>query len=184
VLSDVGGTAILPGPPEHTDPRAGEDPDRVGMITAAGPGVGIDGGGPSRSVARVISPRGEGLAEAFVTGPAEDDAPVFAGGVGHGRDTRFGGELVGGGEASAVVAELSEDLGGVDGSTAREALDERAIRVLDQRGRDRCRELLDLGDERREDGDQGVDEFPASPVRLRGASRRRVSSSAAERRPQ
>ena len=60
-----------------------------------------------------------------------------------------------------VVAEFGEDLGGVDGSTAREALDERAIGVLGQSGRDRRRELLDLGAEGRENRDQGLDEFAA-----------------------
>ena len=131
------------------------------MITAAGAGAGIDGRGPRRGVAGVVREGGEGLAEAFVAGPAERDAAVFAGGVGHGGDAGFGRELVGGGEAGAVVAEFGEDLGGVDGAAAREALDERAIGVLGHGGRDGRGELLDLGDERRQDGDQGLHEFAA-----------------------
>ena len=160
------------------------------MITAAGAGARIDGGGPRRGVAGVVRERGEGLAEAFVAGPAEDDAPVFAGGVGDRGDAGFGGELVGGREAGAVVAEFGEDLGGVDGPTAREALDERAIGVLGQRGRDRRGELLDLGAEGREDRDQGLDQFAAGlGLGVAGATERgaRGAGSAArpaERRPQ
>jgi hypothetical protein len=86
---------------------------------------------------------------------------MFPGGVGHGGDAGFGGELLGGGEAGAVVAEFRENLGGIDGPAAGEALDQWAIGVLGQCGRDGGGELLELSDKRREDGDQGLDEFPA-----------------------
>jgi hypothetical protein len=114
---------------------------------------------------------------------------MFPGGVGHGGDAGFGGELLGGGEAGAVVAEFRENLGGIDGPAAGEALDQWAIGVLGQCGRDGGGELLELSDKRREDGDQGLDESPAG-LGLRvvgtaqGALRRRASSSGAERRPQ
>ena len=169
MTGDVVGTAVLPATPEHTDPGAGQDPDGVGMITAAGPGARIDGGGPRRGMAGVVGEGGQGLAEALVAGPAEHDGAVFAGGAGDGGDAGFGGELVGGREAGAIVAELGEDLGGVDRPTAREALDERAIGMCGQGRRDRRRELLDLGDEGGEDRDHGVDEFAAGlGLRLAG----------------
>jgi hypothetical protein len=60
-----------------------------------------------------------------------------------------------------LVAEFRENLGGIDGPAAGEALDQWAIGVLGQCGRDGGGELLELSDKRREDGDQGLDEFPA-----------------------
>jgi hypothetical protein len=158
------------------------------MITPARTRRGIHSGRPGRGVARVVGKRREGLTQAFVAGPAEGDAPVFAGRRGHGGHAGLGGgELLGGGKAGAVIPELGEDLGGVDRPPAGEALDERAIGVLGERGRDRRGELLQLDAERREDGawtSSPLASVSASPVWLTGASRRRVSSSAAERRPQ
>jgi hypothetical protein len=110
-------------------------------------------------------------------------------GPGDRGDAGFGGELVVGGEAGPVVAEFGEDLGGVDGPTAREALDERAIGVLGQRGRDRRGELLDLGAEGRENRDQGLDQFAAGlGLGVAGATERGAAEPGqqlgGERRPQ
>ena len=189
VARDVVGTAVLPATPEHTDPGAGQDPDRVRMITAAGAGARIDGGGPRRGVTGVVRERREGLAEAFIAGPAEGDAPVFAGGPGDGGDAGFGGELVVGGEAGPVVAEFGEDLGGVDGSRCAGSSGRAGRRVLGQSGRDGRGELLDLGDEGRENRDQGLDEFAAGlGLGVAGATERGAAEPGqqlgGERRPQ
>ena len=161
VEGDVIGTAILPAAPEDPDPRASEDPDGVRMIAAARPGARVDGGGPRRGVAGVVGKSREGLPEAFVAGPAEGDAVVFARGVGHRGDAAFSGELVGGREASAVIAEFGEDLGGVDVAAAGQALQERPIGMLLQGRGDGGGQLLDVGDEGEEDGDESLDEFAA-----------------------
>ena len=84
---------------------------------------------------------------------------VFARGVGDGRQAALGGELRGRGEAGAIVAELGEDLRGVDGAAARQALHERPVGMLGQRRRDGGGELLELRDERRQDGDEGADDL-------------------------
>jgi len=42
MTGDVIGPSILPAPPQDADPRAGEDPDRVGMVTAARLGPRVD----------------------------------------------------------------------------------------------------------------------------------------------
>ncbi len=98
---------------------------------------------------------------------------MFARGVGDRGDAGFRGELFRGREPGAVVAELGQDLGGVDLTAAGQALQERAVRVLVQGGRDRGGQLLDLRDEGREDRDQGVDEFAAGlGLRLPGATER------------
>ena len=114
---------------------------------------------------------------------------VFAGGTGDGGGAGLGGELLGGGEASAVIAELGQERGGIDLATAGQALEERAVGMVGQGGGDRGRELLDLGDEGDQDRDQAADEL-ATGVALGlagaadGAPRKRASSSAAGRRPQ
>ena len=158
---DVVDGAILPAAPEDAGPGAGEDADGVGMAAAAGAGALVDERRPPRGVPRVIRERGEGLAQAFVACPAEDDGPVLAGRVGDGREAGLGGELRVRGEARAIIAELREDLGGVDGTAAGQALEQRTIGMLRQRGGDGRGELLDVGDEGREDGDEGADDLAA-----------------------
>lgn len=161
MLRDVVGVASLPATPEHADPGPGEDPDRVGMITAPCASARVDRGGPRRGMTGVVRERRERLAKALVARPAEGNAAVFAGGTSHRGDAGFGGELFGGGKAGAVVAELGQDLRGVDLTTAGQALQERAIGVLVEGGRDGGGQLLDLDDERGEDGDERMDEFAA-----------------------
>ena len=161
VAGDVVGRAILPAAPEDAGPRAGEDADRVRMATASGPSALVDEGGPPGGVTRIVGEGGEGPAQALVTGPAEDDRVVLAGGLGDGGQAGLGGELVVGGEASAIVAELGQDLRGVDGATARQALHEPTIRMLRQRGGDGGGEVLDVRHERAEHGDDGPDDVAA-----------------------
>ena len=62
----------------------------------------------------VVGEAGDGAAQAFVAGPAEDDRAVLAGGVGDRADAGFGGEVFCARETSAVIAELGEDLRGAD----------------------------------------------------------------------
>ena len=73
---------------------------------------------------------------------------MLAGRASDGGGPGFGGQLFRGGEARAVIAELGEELVRIDLATPRQALDQRAVRMVGQRGRDRRRELLDLRDER------------------------------------
>jgi hypothetical protein len=156
---DVVGLAILPAPPDDAQPGAGQDADGVGVITPARAGAGVDAGGPRRGVPGVIGERRDDLAEAIVARPAKDHRPVLAGRTSDGDGPGFGGQLFRGGEAGAVIAELGEELGRIDLATPRQALDQRADRMVGQGRRDRRREWLDLGDERDQDGDQAADEF-------------------------
>ena len=94
---------------------------------------------------------------------------VFAGGMGDWGDAGFGGERLGGREASAVIAEFGEDLGGVDLAAAGQALPDGAVGMRLDGRRDGGGEWLELGDEGGADGDQRVDEFRKQPpARLRG----------------
>lgn len=161
VKGDVVGATILPAAPQDADPGSGEDTNGVGVIAAAGAGVGIDGRGPGGGVTGVVGKRRERLAQALVAGPAEADGPLLARGAGDRSHATFGGELLGRGEARAVIAELGQDLGRIDFAAAGQGLDERAIGVLRQGRGDRRRELLDLGDEGGEHGDHAPDDFAA-----------------------
>ena len=185
VACDVVWGAILPAAPEHAHPSPGQDPDRVRMVAPAAQGPAVDGGRPGRGVAGVVGEGGERQAQAFVTGPAERDAVMLAGGVGDGDDAGLRREVVGAEEALPIVAELGEDLGRVDRPTAGERLDDGRIGMLLERSGD----LLDLGDEGDEDGDGLRTRSPAasvsvSPSRLAGAACRRARRSRGDRRPQ
>src|SRR5712692_4162879 len=159
--SDVVRGVILPAPPQDADPRPGKDPNRVRVIAAATERAGVDGGRPGGGVARVVGKGGERVAEALVAGPAKDDGVMLAGGVGDGRDAGFGGELFVRGEAGAVIAQLGEDLRGVHGTTAGQALNEWAVGMVSEGGGDRRAELLDLRDEGHEDRDEAADDLAA-----------------------
>src|SRR5205807_4969166 len=159
--ANVVGSAILPAAPEDASPRAGENADRVLMPTAAGAGTLIHEGRPARGMTGVVGEGRQGAAQAFVAGPAEDHGLVLTGGMRDGRQAALGGELFVTGEARAIVAELSEDLRGIDGAATRQALHEAAIRMLSQRRLDGRGELLELPDERGQDSHEGADEVPA-----------------------
>src|SRR5215470_13734321 len=170
VTGDVVRPAVLPAAPEDAHPGAGEDPDGVRVITAAGPGARIDGSGPPRGMARVVGEGGEGLTQALMARPAEGDAAVLARGVGDGCHAAFASEVLRRGEAAAVVAEFSEDLRGIDLTAPGEALEDGPVGVLVQARRDGGGELLDLGDEGGEHRHQGEDEFATGlALRVAGA---------------
>ena len=59
------------------------------------------------------------------------------------------------------MPELGQDLRGVDGPAARQALHDRTIGMLRERRRDGRGELLDVRHERGEDGDERADDFAA-----------------------
>jgi hypothetical protein len=86
---------------------------------------------------------------------------MLAGGMSDRRQAAFGGQLVIGGEASAIVTEFGKDLRRIDGAAARQALQEPAIRMLRQGGFDGGRQLLDLGAERIQDGHERADDVAA-----------------------
>ena len=112
-------------------------------------------------MAGVIGKRRERAAQVLVTGPAEDDGAVLAGGVGDRRQAAFSGQVLVAGEARAIVAELGQDLRGIDGTAAGQALHEAAVGMLSQRRRDGGGQVLHLADERGQDRDQGSVEVPA-----------------------
>jgi len=159
VFVDVVGGAGLPAAPEDADPGASQDAHGVGVIAPTSASVPVDGSGPGMGVAGVVGPSGEGLTKPLVAGEAAGDAPVFAGGVGDGGDPAFAGELILGSEAKAIVAELGEDLSGIDGSGPGERLEDRAIGVLGEVGGDEAVEVTDLDDHELEDGGETADEL-------------------------
>src|SRR5438552_6611125 len=154
------GLAVLPTTPQHAQPGTTQDADRVRMIAAAIPSPTVDLCRPERGVARVVGEAGHGPTQALVAGPAIADAAVLARFIGDGRDAGLGGELVGMGEAGAIVAELGEDLGGVDAPGTWEGHDDRTIRMLCHGMLETRGEQLELGHERFEERRKGEYEFP------------------------
>src|SRR5205807_2642958 len=122
---------------QDAQPGPSEDPDRVRMVTAAGASLPIDSRCPGIGVARVVGPRGRGLAQSFVAGEAASDAAVFAGAAGNRGHAGLGSELRRGGAPATVGVALEE---------SREALLAEPYRTVGG----------GVGVEERE-GDRGVD---------------------------
>src|SRR2546425_10822674 len=160
MAADIVRGAILPAAPRDASPGGGENPDRMLMATAARAGALIHEGGPARGMPGVSGKGRESAAQALVAGPAEDHGVGLAGGMRDRRQARLGGELFVTGEARAIVAELREDLRGIDSAAAGQALDEAAVWMLSQRRLDGRGEVLDLPDERGQDSDEGADDVP------------------------
>jgi hypothetical protein len=78
------GLVILPATPDLERPGAGEDVNGVRVAHAAGPGPGVDVGGPGVGVAGVVGEVGQRPAQLGVDLVAEADGVVFAGGVSKG----------------------------------------------------------------------------------------------------
>jgi hypothetical protein len=149
--------AIDPGSPKDAYPSSCEDADGMRMVASAGAGPLVDVGGPRGRVAGVVGEAGDGSTQAVVAGPSEDDAAGSAGGVGDGADAGLGGELVGGLEAVADVAEFGEDLGGADASGSGKGHDDLPVGQLGNGVLDAGGELGDLATQAFENGGERAD---------------------------
>src|SRR2546427_6651461 len=85
VKRDVVKAAVLPATPEHANPGAGQDADRMRMMAAPSARGGVDCRRLGRGMARMVGETGERLPEALVARPAKADGAVLAGFVGDGR---------------------------------------------------------------------------------------------------
>jgi hypothetical protein len=151
---EVVGLVVLPGFPEGAGPGAGEDSCGVGMVAAAFSGTLVDAGGPGRAVAGIVGETGDGGAQPVIAGEAEGNAMAFARSVGDGADAGLGGELAFSGEAFADIAELGEDLSGVDSAGTREGHDDAAVGQVGDGVFDAAGELPDGRDDAGQAGDQ------------------------------
>src|SRR5579884_1559630 len=154
MLRGVVGDALLAAMPNHATPGSGEDANRVGVLAATCAGSLVDRLGPRRSVSRCVCDGRERSAQAHVAGPPERDSAMFARFAGHGRDAALGGQMIGRDEATAIVAELGEELRGADAPGAEDRRNDLAVwvgldRVLDGGGQRR-----DLRDEWPQHGDE------------------------------
>jgi hypothetical protein len=86
VAGGVVGLVVLPAPPDHVEPGAGEDPDGVRVAVPAGPGPVIDVRGPGVGEAGVGGEVADRVAELFVRGPPERGDLHLAGLAGRGGD--------------------------------------------------------------------------------------------------
>ena len=114
MLDWVIGHLVDPAAPDHPDPGASKDAGGVGMVVAAGDGVGVDLGGPGAGQPGVVREGRHGVAEALVARPAERHRGVLAGLAGDRHDAGEGGDGLGAVVGVAAVAPAGEHLGGVD----------------------------------------------------------------------
>ena len=147
---------IRPSAPEHAYPGPGEDANGVRMVAAAGLGALVDIGGPWGGVAGVVGEAGDRRAQAVIAGPAEDDAAALARGMCDRTGAGLRGELVGGGEALADVAEFGEDPCCTDAPGAREGHDDLSVRRVGDGLLDAAGQPGDLADQALEHGGKGA----------------------------
>src|SRR2546421_9919785 len=102
VLSGVIGGAGLPAVPDHEQPGAGEDANRVGVVVSAADGAPVEVGSPGIGADGVAGEVADGVAELLVGGPAEADCPELAGLPRAGRDAGQAGQGGGGRGAGAA----------------------------------------------------------------------------------
>src|SRR5205814_7035131 len=140
-------------------PGSREDADGVRVIATTCACPGVDGGSPGRAVARVIGETRQGLTQALVAGESKRDASVLSGGVRDGRDASLRGELVIAREASALVAQLGQDLGSVDAACSRQRGDDGTVRMCADSVLDGGRDPCQLRHERFKHADEGTDEL-------------------------
>ena len=129
VLVGIVGAGVLPAVPDHEQPCAGENPDRVGVVVAAVAGPLVEVGGPGVGVAAVAGEVTYGVAEVFVAGPAEIDNAAFAGLAGGWGNPGQADQRVRGGKAAAAVADLGQQPGGANPSAAGQAGEDLLVGV-------------------------------------------------------
>ena len=132
----VVGGAVVPAFPDHIEPGAGQDPDRVGMVFAAGDRVAVDAGGPGAGVAGAVGEVADRVAQLFADGPAEGDGFVLAGLAGGRRGAGQADQRLGVGEAGPAVADLGEQPGGADGARAGQRGEDVPVGVGGELGSD------------------------------------------------
>ena len=181
----VVGGFVLPAVPDDEQPGAGEDADGVGVVVAAGAGSLVEVVGPGAGAAGVAGEVGDGIAELFVTRPAEGDGAELAGLAGGGCGA---GEGFGGGEPGAAVADLGEQPCGADGAGPGQRREDVAVGVGGQLGGDLGGEGPDLlgkgGQDSVQRAGDGGQASASGPVRPRGAAVRRACSTAGAVRPE
>src|ERR1700683_5734167 len=153
VPGGVVGGAVLPAVPDYEEPGAGKDADGVGMVVAAGAGSLVEVGGPGAGAAGVAGEVGDGVAELFVTRPAEADRADLARLPGGGGGGGQAGQGFGGRGPGAAVADLGEQPGGADGAGAGQG--DVRVGVQGELLADLLGQGLDLLDEGGQDGEQG-----------------------------
>ncbi len=155
------GFSILPGPPEHADPGAGEDADGVRMIAATTACAAIDGLCPGRGMSRVVGKADDGSTQSSVAGPAKHDGTALAGLLGDRGAAGLHGKCVGRGKAFANAAEFCGDLSGADVAGAGKGHDHSAFRQLGDGVSDACGERGDLCDQPFKGGGESKHDFAA-----------------------
>src|SRR5712691_13184142 len=114
MLGDVVGDAVLPATPDHPEPRASEDPDRVRVGVALRDRTLADPARPRRVMAGVVGEVDARCAELLVAGPPEAHDPALSRGTGDRSGAGEGHEALRVGEPLPRVADLGQQRAGPD----------------------------------------------------------------------
>jgi hypothetical protein len=133
VAGGIVGLVVLPAAPDHERPGAGKHANRLWVAHASAAGAGIDVGGPGLNVAGVVVEVGQRPAQLGVDLEAEADGAVFAGLLGERADPGRCRQGLRFGIAAAGAADLDRQRGGTNPSGARQAGEDRRVRVQCER---------------------------------------------------
>src|SRR5947207_7947256 len=125
VQGGVVGCAVLPASPHDPHPGSGQDAGGMRVVLARGPRPVVDVSGPGTGKTTVRGEGCDGHAQAFVAGPAEGHAALFAGCLGDRGDSGQCSDRVGMVEHLAGIAPLGQNLAGVDRARTREGAEDR-----------------------------------------------------------
>ncbi len=156
VVGGVVGDAVLPAAPDHSKPRSGQDAHGVGVAVASGARLVVEVGGPGVGVAGVAGEVHDGLAQLLVAGEPEGDGLVLAGLAGGRRRPGQAFQRGAVGEALAAVAQLGQQGRGPDPAGAGQAGEDVAVGVGAQPLDDLAVQLVDLGADGLQGGDQAA----------------------------
>ena len=171
----VVGHPVLPRPPDHAAPGAGQDPLGVRVGRAPRPRSCVEVGGPGVGVPAVAGEVDEGIAQPLVGRPSEGDGAVLARRARRGCRPGQAGQGLGGGNALGAVADLGQQVGGAHRARARQAREDLPVGLGDP-----GLEGRDLLAHAHEHGHQRVAHRPAGAAPLSDRARRGIGQPSVE----
>ena len=129
VLVGIVGAGVLPAVPDHEQPCAGENPNRVGVVVAAVAGPLVEVGGPGVSLAAVAGEVAYGVAEVLSQAQRKLTTRLLPDWRVDGANPSQADQRVRGGKAAAAVADLGQQPGGADPSAAGQAGEDLLVGV-------------------------------------------------------
>ena len=163
VAGGVVGDAVLPAAPHDSAPGASDGSDCAWVVVPATAGAGVSVFGPGVPFAGCVGEGRGGVSESVIAAVSEARDFLASGFDRDGRHAGVGGEVLGGGVAGAVVADLGQEGRGADHAVGvlEERQEDLAVGVRVDGVTDLGGEQADLFHDRSQRGDEREDESTA-----------------------